>query len=351
MILVDSQIKALINKDMLIKEGYNPDNVNSMSYDLTIDKVLISQENDEMKEIDSFKLEPGQFVYIKTKETLRIPNNILGRIAQKNSIMRMGLVVDGLHYQPGHITKSFLRVQNISQDSIRIYNKMKIAQIIFEELAKEPDIPYSQQENASFNEEFTYKGFGKYESQYNRAINKIKKLNDALDEKENRIYGNIVTFMGIFITIFSIITINFELFSEKNLTIAELTKSMVIINLSLGLVITFLMAIVAFIINKVRQKVYIVIALIIIILLAFLNVLFWIPKVETPINNYNIIESIVEQSDITVMRLQQLLKDNGYDLETTGEMDKNTYEAINNYKIENNITTNSLIELIGLLQR
>ena len=52
----DSSSLSWIDEDcihtVLIKEGYNHDNVNSMSYDLTIDKVLISQENDEMKEID-----------------------------------------------------------------------------------------------------------------------------------------------------------------------------------------------------------------------------------------------------------------------------------------------------------
>lgn len=75
MILVDTQIKELISKGMLIKEGYTYDNINSISYDLTIDKVLISKEegNDE---VNSFSLKPGQFVYIKTKETLCIPNNI-----------------------------------------------------------------------------------------------------------------------------------------------------------------------------------------------------------------------------------------------------------------------------------
>lgn len=349
MILVDTQIKELISKGMLIKEGYTYDNINSISYDLTIDKVLISKEegNDE---VNSFSLKPGQFVYIKTKETLCIPNNILGRIAQRNSIMRTGLLVEGPHYQPGHITKSFLRIQNISQHEIIIDNGMKIAQIIFEELSKAPEITYNQQQNSSFNDEFTYKGFGRYENEYNKSIKKIEKLNDSLDEKENKIYGNIITFMGIFISIFSIVTVNFELFSQKNITTIELSKNMMIINLSLGLVITFLMSIITFIINKTKAKAYSVIIAIIIGLLVFINIVFLIPKEEEKVNNYSIMESIIENSDITIMRLQELLNDKGYNLEITGELDTKTYEAINEYKIKNGITTNSLIELIGLLQ-
>ena len=254
MILVDSQIKQLVSQGMLIKEGYIPNNVNSMSYDLTIDKVLISKDEEGNDEVNSFSLKPGQFVYIKTKETLCIPDNILGRIAQKNSIMRMGLVVDGPHYHPGHITKSFLRIQNISPHKITISNGIKVAQIIFEELSKVPDITYNQQQNSSFNNEFTYQGFGRYEYEYNKSIEKIEQLNESLDEKENKIYSNIITFMGIFISIFSIVTVNFELFSQKNITTLELTKNMIIINLSLGLVITFLMSIITFIIGSVLTE-------------------------------------------------------------------------------------------------
>lgn len=350
MILVDSQIKQLIAQGKLIKDEYKVENVNSISYDLTIDKVLISKDRENNKEINSFSLKPGQFVYIKTKETLCIPDNILGRIAQKNSIMRMGLVVDGPHYQPGHITKSFLRIQNISPHKITIKNGLRVAQIIFEELTEVPYITYNQQQNSSFNNEFTYEGFGRYEDEYNKSIEKIEQLNESLDEKENRIYGNIITFMGIFISIFSIVTVNFELFSQKNITTLELTKNMIIINLSLGLVITFLMSIITFIINKVKGKIYIVINAIIIGLLVIINILFLVPKEEVKVNNYSIIESIIEDSNITIMRLQELLNDKGYNLQITGELDKETYEAVNEYKIKNGITTNSLIELIGLLQ-
>ena len=72
MILVDSQIKQLIAQGKLIKDEYKVENVNSISYDLTIDKVLISKDGENNKEINSFSLKPGQFVYIKTKEKARV---------------------------------------------------------------------------------------------------------------------------------------------------------------------------------------------------------------------------------------------------------------------------------------
>lgn len=73
---------------------------NSISYDLTLGEFLDSEEG-------SIDLIPGEFVMIKTKEKLSIPNNITGRIGEKNSLLRLGLKVDGPQYQPGHITYAF----------------------------------------------------------------------------------------------------------------------------------------------------------------------------------------------------------------------------------------------------
>ena len=39
---------------------------------------------------------------------------------------------------------------------------MPIAQLIFIKLSSKPDITYDQQGNASFNEEWKYKGLSKY---------------------------------------------------------------------------------------------------------------------------------------------------------------------------------------------
>ena len=76
--------------------------------------------------------------------------------------MRQGLKVDASHYQPGHVTYAFLRVQNISENIIELSWGMKIAQIMFEQLTQIPEKPYSKQENASFQDEVQYVGLGNY---------------------------------------------------------------------------------------------------------------------------------------------------------------------------------------------
>ena len=44
----------------------------------------------------------------------------MGRIGEKNSRMRQGLWVSGPHYFPGHKTYIYLRVQNLTADTIKI---------------------------------------------------------------------------------------------------------------------------------------------------------------------------------------------------------------------------------------
>lgn len=47
MILIDRNIKELVNNGELIITGYEESNVNSISYDLTIGSIVKPMENDE----------------------------------------------------------------------------------------------------------------------------------------------------------------------------------------------------------------------------------------------------------------------------------------------------------------
>lgn len=122
---------------------------------------------------------PNEYVLIQTKEVLSIPNDIMGRIAEKNSKMRLGLKVDGPHYHPGHeSTKAYLRVHNISNNIISIKSGDKIAQIIFEELKSVPEHPYS----STFQHEMRYVGLGQYKNEYNERIKSFHKVKDDIEQ-------------------------------------------------------------------------------------------------------------------------------------------------------------------------
>ena len=155
MYIVDKQIKKMCESGLLIAENYNPENVGAVSYDLTVKNIYV----ENTKKI-SYDLEPGKTIFIGTEETLKIPENMIGIFKERNSIMRIGLLVSAPNYQPGICSKCFIRVTNISENIITIEKGKKIAQIMFDTLSDVPDIPYNKQANASFNDEYEYLGKG-----------------------------------------------------------------------------------------------------------------------------------------------------------------------------------------------
>ena len=164
MILVDKDIKTRIQerKELIDPKDYKESNLNGVSYDLTIDVIYDKDEQSH----SIYELKPGETVFVKTEERLIIPHDILGRIAEKHSRMRQGLVVAGPHYQPGHNTYAFLRVGNISENVIKLEKGTKIAQVMFEQLPDIPDMPYDKQPGASFQNEEKYRGLGNYKEKY-----------------------------------------------------------------------------------------------------------------------------------------------------------------------------------------
>ena len=249
MILVDKSIKERSGE--IFCEGYAEKYVNAISYDLHIKGVIC---DDALK--DSYTLHPGEFIFVQTREMIHMPKDLIGRIGEKNSRIRQGLSVAGPHYYPGHKTYIYLRIQNITCANITIRENDSIAQIIFEQLESVPEKAYDEQEDASFNDEYQYRGLAE-----------LKKANESLEEKENHIYANILTFMGIFVSIFSLIMVNFS-----KITKGTLTKGFIVpMNLSLGVVIALFMGLILIFLNKAKSKgfliAYIVILIILIIML------------------------------------------------------------------------------------
>ena len=247
MVLVDKEIKARASE--IFAEGYEESNVTAISYDLHIQGII-----NENKMDDAYILRPGEMVFIKSKEMIRMPNDLMGRIGEKNSRMRQGLLVSGPHYFPGHVTYLYLRVQNISSGTIKIKEGDAIAQIFFEQLVEEPDKTYEYQKQASFNHEEDYRGLAKYKDEYEARLGKINDASKNLDERINHLYANILTIMGLFVSVFSLITVNFASINSGNMT-----KEFIIpMNISLGIVISLFVGLILIFINKANDKKFLI---------------------------------------------------------------------------------------------
>lgn len=254
MILTKEAIKNRIENCNLI-ENYDEEMIGSVSVDLRIDSIITEEDI-----VSEYELEPGDTVFVKTIEKLKMPLDLVGIIEEKNSRMRQGLVVSGPRYQPGHETVMYLRVSNISTNVIRLSKGVQIAQIYFETLMSKAQ-PYS----GTFQNETVYRGFGNYKDQYEAAtIRKVKKEKEDLETLSNKIYANILTLMGIFVSIFSIVTVNFSNFVQSKPTV----QLIVTMNLTLALCIATLMGLVYLVIHKKNVKTFTIVYFVILILLA-----------------------------------------------------------------------------------
>lgn len=220
MILTDQNIRERIHSDNLI-ENYASDHIQNICYDLTAEHFYAIVDG-EPEESSTYELLPGQSLHVSAKENIHLSNRMIARIIGKNSRIREGLFVDAPVYQPGHHTKVFFRLTNISSSSIKLFQGQSYCAIMFEELAEEPEHPY----NGAFQNEFDYAHLASYETQYSRELNHIEEEIDKFKQLEHTVYGNVLTIMTIFIAIFSIINVNVSLADGAN-TVSFLTFNLV----------------------------------------------------------------------------------------------------------------------------
>lgn len=200
-ILVDRNIKERVEQSGLI-DSFDQTCLTNIGYDLRAKKFYVGAEGK-----NSLTLMPHESAFVETVEVVDIPLDLCGLISLKNSRIRQGLSLESPVYQPGHKTKVYFRLTNISAEAITLYSGEKYATILFEKLCENPDSPYS----GAFRDEFDFRGLGEYRDAYKRQIREIEKKTDDLKDMERNLYANILTILSIFMTLFSLLTMNVTL--------------------------------------------------------------------------------------------------------------------------------------------
>ena len=97
---------------------------------------------DAMEEInlsdgDPFILEPGAFAITSTREVLKLPKDILGRLEGKSSLARLGILVHSTaaRFDPGWNGAPVLELGNLGPKPAILYCGMPICAFTFEKLA------------------------------------------------------------------------------------------------------------------------------------------------------------------------------------------------------------------------
>lgn len=201
MTLVDHQISMLVEQKNLI-DSYDSRCLTNFGYDLRAKMFYINSEGKK-----SVTLMPNDSVFVESVEIVTMPTNLLGRVALKNSRIRQGLSMEAPVYQPGHKTRIYFRLTNVSADAITLYEDDKYATICFERLDAEPQNPY----DGVFQKEFDYQGLADYQDVYKRQTRELEKKTEDLRNVESNIYTNVLAILAIFMALFSFLTVNVTL--------------------------------------------------------------------------------------------------------------------------------------------
>src|SRR3989339_251075 len=98
---------------------------------------LDAMEEVNLSNDDPFILEPGAFAITSTREVLRLPNDIVGRLEGKSSLARLGILVHSTaaRFDPGWYGAPVLELGNLGPKPAILYCGMPICAFTFEKLA------------------------------------------------------------------------------------------------------------------------------------------------------------------------------------------------------------------------
>lgn len=133
-------------------EPFNADQIESASYELCLgEEVYISALPDtplkERKKIilsdkETVPIPPGQFAFLITSETIKVPKNALALISIKFKYKSKGLInVSGLHVDPGYSGKLIFAVYNAGPLNFHIARGERVFSIWYADLDKDDEKP------------------------------------------------------------------------------------------------------------------------------------------------------------------------------------------------------------------
>jgi len=174
MILSDKDIKAYLASGRLVIDPIsNPDQqIQPASVDLTLsnefrvfehtEKAFIDplkdgglEEYTRLKRVDDkgpFIIHPGQFVLGSTREYVKIPYDLVGRLEGRSSLGRLGIVVHSTagYVDPGFYGTLTLEIGNMGNMPVALYPGMRVCQITLIKMSSEPDRPYDKKPDAKY---------------------------------------------------------------------------------------------------------------------------------------------------------------------------------------------------------
>lgn len=162
MVLSDKTIRELIKSKRLTIFPFDPVLIQPSSYNLRLankfrifknaqqayldvrEPVTDYMEVIEIMDDQPIIIHPREFILGETMEYFEIPNDLVGRLEGKSSLGRLGIII---HSTAGYVDPGFkgtltLEISNLANIPIKLYPKMKIAQMSFHYMSTPAQTPY-----------------------------------------------------------------------------------------------------------------------------------------------------------------------------------------------------------------
>ena len=94
----------------------------------------------------AFILQPKSFVLAMTRESFRLPDDLMARLDGRSSLGRLGVVVHSTaaRFDPGWEGKAVMELGNLGIMPVVLYSGMRICALTFETLSSPSEVPYGK---------------------------------------------------------------------------------------------------------------------------------------------------------------------------------------------------------------
>ena len=189
-----------------IIDAATPENFGNISYDLRIKNILVNNQH-----LSEYEIKPMETVFVSTIETLNVPNDTFCKVIARNSAIRLGLEIVAPIYQPGHKTRVFFRVTNLSNASVKLKENSSVCSLMIYKLNGASAKPYG----GEYKDEFDFRGVGKFHTVEIPEMGSVEKKIKELESMEHRLYGNVMLMLTVFVAIFSLVNLNTMTLHDK----------------------------------------------------------------------------------------------------------------------------------------
>ena len=134
--------EAIINNELL--SGGDVSNCDGIKYDFRLDECILKPKFGIPVNYSSFPVEkqgtelvvsPGEMVFVMSKETLNLPENVFSQLSPRRRMTEFGIVtLGGLAIDPGYSGKLLFGLYNISSENFKLVPNAKLVGAVFYEL-------------------------------------------------------------------------------------------------------------------------------------------------------------------------------------------------------------------------